>query len=471
MEQCPSRAQTHSKGLAAGRRGMSERMPYAETDNSTLAKLALLSKRARQGSKLRFTSLAHLLNAEFLEECYYSLGRDRASGIDGVSWKEYGERLGENLNGLVARLKAKRYKPLPARRVYIPKDEHSERPLGLPALEDKIVQKGIAWILEAIYEQDFLDCSYGFRPKRNCHQALDVVDKTIMTRPIHYVIEADIKGFFDNVSHDWMLRCLEVRIQDPSLLLLIRRFLKAGYVEAGQLVPTEQGTPQGGNLSPIIANVFLHYVLDLWFEKKIKPQMRGVCYLVRYADDFLCLVQYQREAQYIEQALRERFEKFDLQLHPEKTRVIDLRRGQMQKVKEDKHRPHSFDFLGFTHYGSKSRKGKWVLGRRTSAKKFRKACKALSAWLRVTRNAAKLSQWWPILQAKLVGHYQYYGISGNARMIERYNQVARRLIFKWLNRRSQKTSFTWETFQIYLEHYPLPKPRITHRLYTLSPDS
>lgn len=199
--------------------------------------------------------------------------------------------------------------------------------------------------------------------------------------------------------------------------------------------------------------------------------MHGVCHLVRYADDFLCLVQYQREAQYIEQSLRERFVKFDLQLHPEKTRVIDLRRGQMQKVKEDKHKPHTFDFLGFTHYGGRSRKGKWVLGRRTSAKKFRKACKALSAWLRVTRNAAKLSQWWPILQAKLVGHYQYYGISGNARMIERYNQVARRLIFKWLNRRSQKASFTWETFQIYLEHYPLPKPRIAHRLYTLSPDS
>jgi RNA-directed DNA polymerase len=449
---------------------MSEHMPYAETDHSTLAKLALLSKRARQDPKLRFTSLAHLLNAEFLEECYYSLGRDRASGIDGVRWKEYGERLEENLNDLVARLKAKRYQPQLARRVYIPKDEHSKRPLGLPALEDKIVQKGIAWILEAIYEQDFLDCSYGFRPGRNCHQALDVVDKTIMKRPIHYVIEADIKGFFDNVSHDWMLRCLEVRIQDPSLLLLIRRFLKAGYVEAGQLVPTEQGTPQGGNLSPIIANIFLHYVLDLWFEKKITPQMHGVCQLVRYADDFLCLVQYQREAQYIEQALRERFVKFDLQLHPEKTRVIDLRRGQMQKVKEDKHKPHTFDFLGFTHYGGKSRKGKWVLGRRTSAKKFRRACKALSAWLRATRNAAKLSQWWPILQAKLVGHYRYYGISGNARMIERYNQVARRLIFKWLNRRSQKASFTWETFQIYLEHYPLPKPRIAHRLYTLSPD-
>ncbi len=447
---------------------MSERMPYTETDNITLAKLALLSERARKDPKLQFTSLAHLLNAGFLKACYYSLGRDRASGMDGVSWKEYGERLDENLNDLVTRLKAKRYKPLPARRVYIPKDEHSKRPLGLPALEDKIVQKGIAWILEAIYEQDFLDCSYGFRPKRNCHQALDVVDKTIMKRPIHYVIEADIKGFFDNVSHDWMLRCLEVRIQDPSLLLLIRRFLKAGYVEAGQLVSTEQGTPQGGNLSPIIANIFLHYVLDLWFEKKLKPQMRGVCHLVRYADDFLCLVQYQREAQSIEQALRERFVKFDLQLHPEKTRVIDLRRGLMQKVKGDQHAAHTFDFLGFTHYGGRSRKGNWMLCRQTSAKKFRKACKALSAWLRQTRCLAKLSQWWPTLQAKLAGHYQYYGISGNVRMIERYHHLAKRLVFKWLNRRSQKASFTWERFQEYLEHYPLPEPRIRHRLYTLS---
>jgi RNA-directed DNA polymerase len=446
-------------------------MPYSETDNITLTKLALLSERARKDPRLRFTSLAHLLNEGFLKACYYSLGRDRASGMDGVSWKEYGERLDENLSNLVARLKAKRYKPQPSRRVYIPKDEHSKRPLGLPALEDKIVQKGVAWILEAIYEQDFLDCSYGFRPKRNCHQALDVVDKTIMKRPIHYVIEADIKGFFDNVSHLWMLRCLEVRIQDPSLLLLIRRFLKAGYVDAGQFVFTEQGTPQGGNLSPILANIFLHYVLDLWFEKKLKPRMRGVCHLVRYADDFLCLVQYQREAQYIEQALRERFAKFDLQLHPEKTRVIDLRRGVMQKVKEAKHKPHTFDFLGFTHYGSKSRKGNWVLSRQTSAKKLRKACSALSAWLRAIRCVAKLSQWWPTLQVKLAGHYQYYGVSGNARRIERYNQVARRLIFKWLNRRSQKASFNWETFQAYLEHYPLPKPRIAHRLYTLLPDS
>ena len=258
-------------------------MPYIEVENITPIKLALISERARKEPKYQFTSLAHLLNERFLKECYYKLGRDRASGIDGVSWKEYGEQLDENLNNLVARMKAKRYKPQPAKRVYIPKNEQEKRPLGLPALEDKIVQKGIARILEAIYEADFLDCSYGFRPERNCHQAINAVDKTIMTKPINYVIEADIKGYFDNVSHEWMMEFLKVRIKDPSFLLLIRRFLKAGYFEAGKIVATEQGTPQGGNLSPMLSNIFLHYVLDLWFEKKVKPQARGACHLVRYA--------------------------------------------------------------------------------------------------------------------------------------------------------------------------------------------
>jgi len=232
--------------------------------------------------------------------------------MDGVSWKEYGEHLDENLNNLVARMKAKRYKPQPAKRVYIPKNEHEKRPLGLPALEDKIVQKAISLILEAIYEADFLDCSYGFRPARKCHQAINVVDKTIMTKPISYVIEADIKGYFDNVSHQWMMEFLQVRIKDPSFLLLIHRFLKAGYCEAGRIVATEQGTPQGGNLSPMLSNIFLHYVLDLWFEKKVKPRSRGASHLVRYADDFICMVQYADDAQRIEQALRVRFAKFNL---------------------------------------------------------------------------------------------------------------------------------------------------------------
>jgi len=365
-------------------------------------------------------------------------------------------------------MKAKRYKPKPSRRVYIPKDEHSKRPLGLASLEDKIVQKGIAQILEAIYEQDFLNCSYGFRPNRSCHQALDKVDKTIMGSRINYVIEADIKRFFDKVSHDWMMRCLQVRIKDPSLLLLIRRFLKAGYIDAGEFVLTIEGTPQGSNFSPIISNIFLHYVLDLWFEKKVKPRVRGACQLVRYADDYICMVQHIEDARHIEQAMRERFVKFGLELHPDKTRVIAFNKRAANRGKEDKHSVCTFDFLGFTHYWGRSRRGNWTLRRKTSAKGFRKACKELKEWLREVRCTAKLKEWWPILQAKLRGYYQYYGISGNSRAIERYYYVAKRLIFKWLNRRSQKASFDWGSLTEYLRHYPLPEPRIVHQLYTLS---
>ncbi len=444
-------------------------MPYIEMENITPAKLALISERAQREPRYQFTCLAHLLNAGFLRECYYSLGRDRASGIDGVSWKEYGKDLDGNLNNLVARMKAKRYKPLPAKRVYIPKNEHEKRPLGLPALEDKIVQKGISRILEAIYEADFLNCSYGFRPARNCHQAINAVDKTIMTKPINHVIEADIKSYFDNVSHDWMMEFLQVRIKDPSFLLLIRRFLKAGYFEAGRIVATEQGTPQGGNLSPILSNIFLHYVLDLWFEKKVKPQARGACHLVRYADDFICMVQYADDAQRIEQALRERFVKFDLELHPEKTRVISFGRYERENAKRQNHKTNTFNFLGFTHYCDTSRRGKFIVGRKTSLKKFRMKCKETNDWLRKIRNYKKAKEWWPVLQAKLRGHYQYYGVSGNMRSLQRFYTLTLRMTLKWLNRRSQRKSFNWKSFEKYLEHYPLPRPKIVHNLYTLSP--
>jgi len=440
-------------------------------ENLTPTKLALISPRAQKEPECQFTSLAHLLNTGFLKQCYFGLGRDRASGIDRVTWKGYGEQLDENLEDLVERMKAKRYKPLPAKRVYIPKDEHSVRPLGLPALEDKIVQKGIAWILEAIYEADFLDCSYGFRPKRDCHQAINAVDKTIMTQPINHVIEADIKGFFDNVSHEWLMKFLEVRIKDPSFLLLIRRFLKAGYLEAGRIVATERGTPQGGNLSPMLSNIFLHYVLDLWFEKRIKAQAKGACHLVRYADDFICMVQYVDDAQYIEQALRDRFAQFELELHPEKTRVISFGRYERENAKRQKRRPNTFDFLGFTHYCSKSRNGKFMVDRKTSRKKFRKKCQEMNTWLKAIRNMVKTKKWWPVLRAKLRGHYQYYGVSGNMASLNRYYAITRRQVFKWLNRRSQKNSFNWERFNEYLKHYPLPTPRITCNLYTLSPVS
>jgi len=444
-------------------------MPDTETENTTLTKLALISRRARREPKCQFTSLAHLLDEEFLEHCYYQLGRDRASGIDGVTWQEYGKGLGENLKGLVARLKAKRYKPLPARRVYIPKDEHSKRPLGLPALEDKIVQKGITAILEAIYEADFLGCSYGFRPGRNCHQALNAVDKTIMRNPINHVIDADIKGYFDNVSHAWMEKFLRVRIVDTSFLLLIRRFMKAGYIDSSRLVVTEQGVPQGGNVSPILSNIFLHYVLDLWFEKRIKRQARGACFLVRYADDFVCMIQSQDEARHIEQALRERFAQFDLELHPEKTRVIRFGRYERENARQQKRRVHTFDFLGFTHFCGTSRRGNFILGRRTSRKKFRKRCQELNSWLKHVRNLLPVKEWWPILAAKLRGHYQYYGVSGNMPSLQRYRRMALGLALKWLNRRSQRRSFNWSNFYRYLEHYPLPTPRIVHNLYTLSP--
>lgn len=444
-------------------------MPYAEMENITPTKLALISERARKEPNLQFISLAHLLNEGFLKECYFGLGRDRASGIDGVSWKEYGEQLDVNLKNLVARMKEKRYKPQPAKRVYIPKNEHEKRPLGLPALEDKIVQKGISHILEAIYEADFSDCSYGFRPNRNCHQAINAVDKTIMTEPINYVIEADIKGYFDNVSHEWMMEFLKVRIKDSSFLLLIRRFLKAGYFEAGRIVATEQGTPQGGNLSPMLSNIFLHYVLDLWFEKKVKPQTRGTCQLVRYADDFICMVQYASDAEHIEQALGERFAKFDLELQPKKTRVISFGRYERQNAKRQNRRANTFDFLGFTHYCDISRKGKFIVGRKTSRKRFRMKCKEMNNWLRKIRNFKKAKEWWPILQAKLRGHYEYYGVSGNMRSLRLFYSLTLRLALKWLNRRSQRKSFNWASFEKYLEHYPLPEPRIVHNLYTLSP--
>jgi len=463
------RTGVHSKGLAGKRRGKERRMPNAETELTTLEKLTLISKRARREPGCQFTSLAHLLDEGFLEHCYYQLGRDRASGIDGVTWREYGENLEENLGDLVTRLKAKRYRPLPVRRVYIPKDEHSTRPLGLPALEDKIVQKGVALILEAIYEADFLDCSYGFRPGRNCHQAIDAVDKTIMRNPINHVLDADIQGFFDNVSHAWMERFLRVRIVDPSFLLLVRRFLKAGYMESGLLVATERGTPQGGNLSPMLSNIFLHYVLDLWFEKRLKRQVRGACFLVRYADDFVCLVQYEDDARHMEQALRERFTQFELELHPEKTRVIRFGRYERENAKRQNRRAHTFDFLGFTHFCGTSRRGKFIVGRRTSRKKFRKKCRELNAWLKRVRNFLPAKEWWPILAAKLRGHYQYYGVSGNMPSLKRFHRVALRLALKWLNRRSQRRSFNWAGFNRYLQHYPLPKPRIVHNLYTLSP--
>jgi len=439
-------------------------MPHPDA-GETWQKLTLITGHARRDADFQFTSLAHLLNEEYLRDCYKSLNRNKAVGIDKVSWEEYGKNLDENLELLVSRLKRKKYRPIPARRVYIPKSGTEKRPLGISALENKIVERGITWILESIYEQDFLNCSYGFRPKRNAHQALKELNALIMFQPVNHIVEADIKGFFDNVSHEKLIEFIQIRIKDTTLLNLLRKFLKAGYIDDGVLVKPGTGTPQGSILSPILANIFLHYVLDAWFETTVKSHIRGFCEIVRYADDFVCVVRYADEAKRIERGLRNRFNKYGLELHPTKSRKISFGRFERENAKSQNRRANTFDFLGFTHYCDVSRKGKFKVGRKTSRKKYTAKCKAMNAWLKAIRNLVKTKEWWKILQAKLRGHYQYYGVSENYDGIARFYKFTIRMVRKWMNRRSQKRKMSWDRFTEYLSHYPLPKPRIVHSFY------
>ena len=441
-------------------------MQYSEI-GKTWTKLSLISGHAWRDQTFKFTSLAHLLDVEYLRDCYQSLNRNRAVGIDNISWEEYGADLDENLERLVSKLKRKKYKPIPARRVYIPKNDKETRPLGIPALENKIVERGITWILESIYEQDFLDCSYGFRPERNCHQALKQLHDLITFQPVNHIVEADIKGFFDNVDHDKLMDCIRIRIADTALLNLIGRFLKAGYIDDGQLVTSDKGTPQGSILSPMLANIFLHYVLDEWFETTVKNQVRGFCELVRYADDFVCVVRYADGAKRIEQALKNRFNKYGLEIHPTKSRKITFGRFERENAGKQNRRPNTFDFLGFTHYCDTSRKGNFKLERKTSRKKFSAKCVEMNNWLRSIRNQVKTKDWWKILAAKLRGHFRYYGVSGNYVSIARFYTLTIKMVRKWLNRRSQKRKMSWVKFTEYLAHYPLPQPRIVHKFYVV----
>lgn len=431
----------------------------------TWSKLSLISEHARRDPHFRFTSLAHLLDVEFLRDCHNSLNRNKAVGVDNVSWKEYDSNLEENLANLVDRLKRKAYKPIPARRVYIPKNETETRPLGISAHENKVVERGIAWILESIYEEDFLDCSYGFRPKRSCHQALKQLSDLINGQPVNHVNESDILGFFDNVEQERLLKFLRIRIADKSLLTLISKFLKAGYVDDALLVRSEKGTPQGSILSPILANVFLHYVLDTWFDSIVKSHVRGFCEIVRYADDFVCVVQYADDAERIERALKNRFEKYGLTIHPEKSRNISFGRFERENAARQNRKPNTFDFLGFTHYCDKTRRGKFKVGRKTSRKKFVKRCKEMNAWLKAVRNKVKTKEWWKTLRSKLRGHYQYYGISENYKGVSDFHKFTLKMTRKWLNRRSQKKKMSWDKFNQYLKRYPLPEPKIVHSFY------
>lgn len=428
-------------------------------------KLTRIAEKAKRDPGLKFTTLVHLINEETLMAAHKSMPKRKAPGIDGVSKAEYEEDLEANIKDLVARMKRQAYKPQAARRTYIPKPGSSKmRPLGIPAYEDKLVQAVMARILNAIYEQDFLDCSYGFRPNRNCHDALKALNAIIENRPINYIVDADIKGFFDNVDHSWLMECLKLRIADPNMIRLIVRFLKAGIIEAGVSYDTSQGTPQGGVVSPILANIYLHYVLDLWFYRIVRKHCKGEAHIVRYADDFACCFQYKEDAQKFYAALQNRLKKFNLEIAEDKSRIIKFGRQAEFEGRKGGKKPGTFDFLGFTHYCSRSRKGKFRVKRKTSSKKYRASILRCKEWLKKCRNMPAPYIMW-LIKPKLLGNYRYYGITDNAPMLYKFLCEVEKLLFKWLNRRSQRKSFEWDKFKLFLKKYPLPTPRIYVNIY------
>lgn len=352
--------------------------------------------------------------------------------------------------------------------MYIPKPKGGRRPLGIPFVEDKIVQMGLKKILEAIFEADFLDVSYGFRPERNCHQALDTLDKMVMARPVNYIVDMDIEKFFDTVDHKHLMEFLKRRIADPNIQRLIGRFLKQGVMEEGKYYEVDKGTPQGGILSPLLANIYLHYCLDIWFKEVIEKRAIGYCRLIRYADDFVVGFQKVADARAFEEALKKRLNRFGLKISNEKSRIIPFGRYPWLDAQKKGRRLATFDFLGFTHYCTKTGKGHFKLGRKTAKAKFRQRIKELNGWLKDIRNLVELKQWWDVLRLKLLGHYRYYGISGNIPEMKAFYKRAVRLTFKWINRRSQKKSYSWSQFHKFLKYNSLPKLKIYHLTYTLS---
>ncbi|GAA0432148.1 group II intron reverse transcriptase/maturase [Lentibacillus halophilus] len=431
-------------------------------------KLSRIAELARSHPRMQFTSLAHLLDEESLKQCHHELPGSKASGIMGVTKEDYGEELNDNVENLVHRMKKKSYRPQPVRRTYIDKaGSRKKRPLGIPEHEDKIVQRGLAKILTTIYENDFLGCSFGFRPKRNCHDALKILNVYIEQRYTNYIVDVDIKGFFDNVDHEWMMAFLEHRIKDPSILRLIARFLKAGYMEETERYKEEFGTPQGGVISPILANVYLHYVLDLWFERKVRKECKGQAYLVRYADDFVCCFQYQQDAYKFFEGLKQRLATFNLEVAEDKTNIIPFGRfAEKNSRRNGNGKPPTFNFLGFTHYCSQSQKGKFRVKRKTDNKKMRAKLRQTKKWLKENRTeGAEFIM--DRIRRSLIGYYNYYCITDNSPTVDLFRDNIRALLFKWLNRRSQKKSFTWEKFVLFLKKFPLPRPTVKVNIYQL----
>ncbi len=449
------------RGLAKGNPPESN-APRTQSRTGAPSALERVRQAARKDKKQRFTALFHhVYSIEQLRRAYDEIKRNAAPGIDGETWHHYGENLEENLQDLSERLKRGAYRAKPVRRAYIPKADGRQRPIGLPVLEDKIVQRAVVEVLNAIYESDFLGFSYGFRPKRHQHQALDALWMGIYTQKVSWVLDADIRAFFDTLNHEWLVKFIEHRIADRRIVRLIQKWLSAGVLEEGKRIQSEVGTVQGGSISPLLANIYLHYVFDLWTQQWRKKQARGDIIVVRFADDFVVGFQHRDEAERFLVELRKRFTQFGLELHPEKTRLIEFGRFAAQtRKKRGEGKPETFNFLGFTHICGKTREGKFTVLRQTMRKKWQAKLKELYIELR-RRMHQSVPEQGAYLRSVVAGHMRYYGVPMNSRAIGAYREKVSRLWHKVLKRRSDKYRLTWIRMGRLIARY-LPAARICH---------
>ena len=415
-------------------------MQIRQADQHMPTSLRGIAQKAKEDPKHRFGNLYSLLNEASLRWCFPQMKRKAAPGVDGIDWQDFGGTLEENIGSIALALREKRYKARLVRRSYIPKAGGKQRPLGIPVIADKLVQTAAAHILNAIFEQDFLACSHGYRRGRGPQRAALELSQRLHRGKFCWIFDADIRGFFDNIDHDWLLKMLEQRIEDKSFLGLIRKWLKAGILEKdkGVIFPAT-GTPQGGVVSAVLANIYLHYVLDLWFERIVKPRCDGQALLMRYADDYVCCFQYHRDLEKLTRVMDKRLGKFNLELSQEKTRTIRFTRFETG-ISE------SFTFLGFEFRWGLSRKNKPLMKMRTARMKLRMALKAITEWIKLDRLTSDIVDIMESFRAKLLGHFNYYGVSGNMAMLESFSDLSRRIVFKWLNRRSQLKSYNWRGF-------------------------
>jgi RNA-directed DNA polymerase len=425
--------------------------------------LARVNAAARKAAQTRFTALLHHVDVAALDRAFRRQKQRASAGVDGVTVADYQQNLEANLQDLCTRVHTGGYRPQPVRRVYIPKADGGQRPLGVPTLEDKIVQGAVAEVLSAIYEVDFLGFSYGFRPGRNPHQALSAFHTAIMSQHVNWVLDADIRNFFGSVDHEWLLRMVAHRIADPRIIRLIRMWLEAGVLEGDEWHQTDEGTPQGAGISPLLANIFLHYVLDLWVHQWRRRHAHGRLSIVRYADDFVMGFEKSADAQQMLANLKERLAKFGLSLHEDKTRLIEFGRlPALTRQQRRGRRPETFAFLGFTHYCGWTRDSRFIVKQKTQGKRLTRKLKALrqNAWRHMHAPVADQHCW---LSSVLRGHYGYYGVPHNWRAMSGFHQEVRRIWITCLRRRSQKgRRMTWDQFQALTERFPLPQPRITH---------